>query len=87
LGFCDVPWPTFAQPRSLEELTPAKVAKFVLSPSHPGEAHRDKIRNALRRWHPDRFGRVLARATDDERESLEEGMGIVARCLNDLLEK
>ncbi|TBU24984.1 hypothetical protein BD311DRAFT_765504 [Dichomitus squalens] len=87
LGFRDVPWPMFSQPRSLEELSEAKVAKFVLSPSHAGETRRDKIRNALKRWHPDRFGRLSGRVKEEEKEAIEDGVGIVARCLNDLLER
>ncbi|KAH9894801.1 hypothetical protein C8Q73DRAFT_691652 [Cubamyces lactineus] len=87
LGFRDVPWPMFSRPRKLEDITPARVTRFVLSPLQPGETRRDKVRNALRRWHPDRFGRVLARVGEEERESVEEGVGIVVRCLNDLLER
>ena len=87
LGFRDIPWPTFAQPTALEDLSPAKVAMFVLSPLHPGETRREKVRNALRRWHPDRFGRLASRIEEGEKEAIEEGVGIVARCLNDLLER
>ncbi|KAI0633819.1 hypothetical protein C8Q77DRAFT_1025437, partial [Trametes polyzona] len=87
LGFRDIPWPTFSQPRSLDDLTAARVTRFVLSPLHPGETRRDKVRNALRRWHPDRFGRVLARVDDGDREMVEEGVGVVVRCLNSLLER
>ena len=60
---------------------------FVLSPLHPGERRREKVRNALRRWHPDRFGRLSPRLKEEDREAIEEGMGTVARCLNDLLER
>lgn len=87
LGFRDIPWPTFSQPKALEGLSPAKVAMFVLSPLHPGETRREKIRNALRRWHPDRFARLAGRIEEAEKEAIEEGVGIVARCLNDLLER
>ncbi|KAI9059144.1 hypothetical protein FKP32DRAFT_1596474 [Trametes sanguinea] len=85
LGFRDIPWPMFSQPRKLDDLTAARVTRFVLSPLHPGETRREKVRNALRRWHPDRFGRLLARVGEKEKESIEEGVGIVVRCLNDLL--
>ena len=87
LGFRDIPWPMFSQPRSSQDISPSKVAMFVLSPLHPGESRRDKIRNALKRWHPDRFGRLSARVEEAEREAVEEAVGIVARCLNDLLER
>ena len=87
LGFRDIPWPTFSQPKALEGLSSAKVAMFVLSPLHPGETRREKIRNALRRWHPDRFARLAGGIEEAEKEAIEEGVGIVARCLNDLLER
>ncbi|PIL33919.1 hypothetical protein GSI_03626 [Ganoderma sinense ZZ0214-1] len=87
LGFRDIPWPVFSQPKAFGDLSPAKVAMFVLSPLHPGETKREKVRNALRRWHPDRFGRLAGRIEETEKEAIEEGVGIVARCLNDLLER
>ncbi|KAI0644407.1 hypothetical protein C8Q79DRAFT_894220, partial [Trametes meyenii] len=87
LGFRDIPWPVFSQPQALDELAPAKVTRFVLSPLHPGETRREKVRTALRRWHPDRFGRVLARVGEEDREAVEEGVGIVVRCLNGMLER
>ena len=87
LGFRDIPWPMFSQPRSLDDISPSKVALFVLSPMHPGETRRDKIRNALKRWHPDRFGRLSSRVEEADKEAIEEGVGIVVRCLNDLLER
>ena len=87
LGFRDVPWPMVSQPRALADIREDKVAAFVLSPLYPGEMPRDKIRNALKRWHPDRFGRLWSRVRGEERELIEEGVGIVARCLSDLLER
>ncbi|KAI0737531.1 hypothetical protein C8Q80DRAFT_1115060 [Daedaleopsis nitida] len=87
LGFRDIPWPMFSQPRALRDITPTKVSLFVLSPLHPGETRREKIRNALKRWHPDRFGRLSSRMEEADKEAVEEGVGIVVRCLNDLLER
>lgn len=87
LEFRDIPWPMFSRPKSLSDIKPAKVTLFVLSPLHPGETRREKIRNALKRWHPDRFGRISSRVEEADREAVEEGMGIVVRCLNDLLER
>jgi len=46
---------------------------------------KERIKSALRRWHPDRFGRVLGRVDEKDKEAVERGVGIVARCLNDLL--
>ena len=49
---------------------------------------RDRLKDLLRRWHPDRFdARYLERVGDDrERDMVKEGAGIVARVLNQLLE-
>lgn len=48
---------------------------------------KDRVRSALRRWHPDRFGRILAKVRDEDKARVEEGVGLVVRCLNDLLER
>ncbi|EPT04448.1 hypothetical protein FOMPIDRAFT_1021746 [Fomitopsis schrenkii] len=88
LTFRSMPWPVFVQPQTLEDITPARVASFVLSPSHSeGQSKKDRVKAALRRWHPDRFGRWLAMVEESDRRSVEEGAGIVVRCLNSLLER
>jgi hypothetical protein len=84
LRFVDIPWPTAAGAWP----TPDAVAVFVLAPAHSAElSRRDRLRAALLRWHPDRFGRVLARVAEEERETVDAAAGVVARCLNDLLAK
>lgn len=88
LTFRSIPWPMFYSPHRVEEITPARVAMFVLSPLHSeGQSRKDRIKSALRRWHPDRFGRVLARVNDRDRAAVEEGVGVIVRCLNNLLER
>jgi len=86
LRFKSIPWPTTVPPRSVADITPAAVAKFIFSPAHSeGMGRKERIKCALRRWHPDRFGRVLGRVYGKDKEAVERGVGIVARCLNDLL--
>jgi hypothetical protein len=86
LRFKSIPWPTTVPPRSVADITPAAIAKFIFSPAHSGGMGRkERIKCALRRWHPDRFGRVLGRVDEKDKEAVERGVGIVARCLNDLL--
>ena len=86
LRFKSIPWPTTVQPRNVAEITPVAIAKLILSPAHSeGMSRKERIRNALLRWHPDRFGRVLGRVDEKDREAVERGVGIVARCLNELL--
>jgi len=86
LKFKSVPWPTTVPPRNVAEITPAAVARFIFSSAHSqGMSRRERIKSALRRWHPDRFGRMLSRVTEKDKAAVERGVGIVARCLNDLL--
>ncbi|EMD37744.1 hypothetical protein CERSUDRAFT_83482 [Gelatoporia subvermispora B] len=86
LTFRTIPWPTFSPPRDAEDITPARIALFILSPTHSeGQTRKERIKNALRRWHPDRFGRLLARVKESDKEEVEKAVGCVARCLNSLL--
>jgi hypothetical protein len=86
LRFKSIPWPTTVPPRNVGDITPVAIAKFIFSSAHSeGMPRKERIRSALRRWHPDRFGRVLGRVNERDKEAVERGAGIVARCLNDLL--
>ncbi|KAF8492323.1 hypothetical protein F5888DRAFT_904334 [Russula emetica] len=86
LRFKSIPWPMTVPPKSVADITPVGIAKFIFSPAHSeGMGRKERIKCALRRWHPDRFGRVLGRVDGKDKEAVERGVGIVARCLNDLL--
>ena len=90
LTFERIPWPVADGPqgRTLDMLRPEAIREFLLSPAHsPDMSSKDRIRAALRRWHPDKFTRVLNQVMESDRDAVEEGMGIVVRCLNDMLEK
>ncbi|KAH9994920.1 hypothetical protein BJV74DRAFT_770149, partial [Russula compacta] len=91
LTFERIPWPVAEVPldRSLDVLLrPDAIRQFLLSPTHsPDLSPRDRIRAALRRWHPDKFARVLSQVMESDRDIVAEGMGIVVRCLNDMLER
>lgn len=88
LSFKSIPWPVFSMPGKAEDITPARVAMFLLSPNHSNDQSRkERIKAALRRWHPDRFGRILLRVAEEDKKEVEEGVGIVARCLNNLMER
>lgn len=85
--FESIPWPMVSQPHKVEDITPARMAMFLLSPMHSeGQSKKERVRAALRRWHPDRFGRTLGRVNDQDRVAVERGAGIIVRCLNSLLE-
>jgi hypothetical protein len=88
LGFKDVPWPTRVVPASPSDITPSAIVNLLLSPFHSTkQVRKERIRSAQLRWHPDRFRRILNRVKEEDREAVEEGVGIIARCLNDLMSK
>jgi hypothetical protein len=94
LTFERIPWPVADVPPSrldwtLDELLkPEAICEFLLSTAHsPDVSPKDRIRAALRRWHPDKFSRMLSQVMESDRDSVAEGVGIVVRCLNDMLEK
>ncbi|KAI0081289.1 hypothetical protein K474DRAFT_1419727 [Panus rudis PR-1116 ss-1] len=88
LTFDDIPWPVFAPPKRNEDISPGRITMFLLSPNHSkDQSRKERIKLALRRWHPDRFGRVLNRAVEQDRAKIEECAGVVVRCLNNLLER
>ena len=88
LGFRDIPWPLLVAPARASDLTPENISGFLLHPAHSSNhSRRERIRNALLRWHPDRFHRTLNRVVDSEKSVVEEGVGVIARCLNELFAK
>ena len=100
LTFERIPWPVAkgedaarllrldGTAQALDALRPEAIREFLLSSAHsPDVAPKDRIRAALRRWHPDKFARVLSLVIESDRDAVAEGMGIVVRCLNDMLER
>jgi len=71
-----------------ELLRPEAIREFLLSPAHsPEVSSKDRIRTALRRWHPDKFSRLLGLVVESDRDVVADGVGIVVRCLNEMLER
>lgn len=88
IEFKKTPWPLIIPPRNTGDLTRDAIVAFLFSPLHSQTMSRkDRIRSAQLRWHPDRFRRFDSRITDEDRAAVEEGVGIVARCLNELMER
>lgn len=94
LQWTDFPWPvlSFSGPTRMEDLTLEAVADYVFAPlrlHHDRTMSKERLKEIIRRWHPDRFEvKYLARVVDlDEREMVREGAGMVVRFLNDLLGK
>jgi hypothetical protein len=88
LSFRNIPWPLISPPKSIEDITPAAIQTFLLSPAHSQTtSSKDRLRSAQLRWHPDRFRRLHNRIEESEKAMIEEGAGVVARCLNELMER
>ena len=83
----DFPWPMFKRPKSPDDLTSPAITAYMLSSVHPQDrATKERIKDNIRRWHPDRFNsQLLTKVKESERERVSEGAGSVARILNDLL--
>ena len=78
----------------VDDLTIDAVSTFLLpssteddrDPEVSRKEHRERIRDAMLRFHPDKFeGRVMPRVRDDERDAVREAVGVVARTLNTLM--
>ena len=89
LGWGSFPWPMLKKPTEPEELTRVAIGAYVLSPHHPtdkSKAARDRLRDHIEKWHPDRFEtKLLRKVRVEEREKVREGAGLVARNLNEML--
>ncbi|KZT20917.1 hypothetical protein NEOLEDRAFT_1074426 [Neolentinus lepideus HHB14362 ss-1] len=81
------PWPMFKRPREPEELTTLAISAYILSPHYPSDkSSKDRIKEHIRRWHPDRFEtKLLPKVKEEEQGKVKEGAGVVARGLNELL--
>lgn len=86
LAFSDIPWPLASSPLTPEQISPTEIKAFLLSPLHSqDQTRKDRIRHAQLRWHPDRFSRFLKRVRDEDKAAVEEGAGIVARIINEMM--
>ena len=88
LSFSSIPWPTLNRPSGPSSITLEAISSFLLSDAHSNsQKPKERIKEALRRWHPDRFVRFLRRVLPEDRAVVEEAVGVVARCLNELMRK
>jgi hypothetical protein len=83
------PWPVWKTPKDPEDLTSTHIGAYVLSQYYPGDkskSTKDRIKEHIRRWHPDRFEtKYLPKVREGDREKVKEGAGVVARVLNEML--
>jgi len=87
LSFATMPWPTVMQPKDAANITKDSIREFLLSHYHSKDvSHKDRVRAALKMWHPDKFKRTLDRVESKDKALVDEAAGVVARCLNGLME-
>ncbi len=88
LRFGDIPWPIFSTgPFNPADITTNRVRQFLLSRFHSTDkTTKERLRNALIVWHPDKFQtRWLKLVDEKERTLVTEGVNAVARAIYDLL--
>lgn len=87
LTFAAMPWPVLNPPSEPDSITRKAISNFILSHYHStSKTRKERLREALLKWHPDRFeSRFLQKVPEGtERDRVREGVGNVIRCLNEL---
>jgi hypothetical protein len=88
IGFRDVAWPVAKSPESPDELTVGAVREFVLAPLRGKDIapskRKDRIRQLLLRYHPDKAGFLLSRVAEEEKDLVLEGISNVFMSLKSL---
>jgi hypothetical protein len=92
LGWNSFAWPVFKRPSEPDDMTTVAISAYVLSNYAPdantAKSAKDRIKDQLKRWHPDKFEtRILHRVVEEEREKVKTGAGVVVRGLNEMLNK
>lgn len=88
LTFNNIPWPVFSRPSAISQLNSRTIGAFLLSSLHDGggSTRRERIRNAMRLWHPDKWmGRYMSRVDPRHAQAVKDGVNTVARALTELL--
>jgi len=95
LAFHDIPWPIVDAYRrrrthdedqcfGVDDLTAKAITLFLFSKEK--RDRKEKLREAIRRFHPDKFeGRFIPRVRAQDQARVVEGIGQVSRILNSLL--
>ncbi|KAF8706595.1 hypothetical protein RHS03_04686, partial [Rhizoctonia solani] len=92
LGFADLPWPCHPLPQlplDSDALSKQTVSAFLLSPLHSiGKPRKQRLREALLLYHPDRFvSKWMGRVKKEDTRAVQEAVGRVARVLTALVEE
>ncbi|EIW80386.1 hypothetical protein CONPUDRAFT_137619 [Coniophora puteana RWD-64-598 SS2] len=82
-------------PITMEHLTPSAIAAFILpqlddestSPQERDRSRKDALRDAMLRFHPDKFeGRVLRQVVEADQDPVREAVGVIVRAVRGLME-
>lgn len=88
IGFMDVAWPVATLPEGPEELTVGAVKEFVLAPLRRKDIapsnRKDRVRQLLLRYHPDKTAFLLSRVAEEEKDRVLEGINNVFMSLKSL---
>ncbi|KAF8881245.1 hypothetical protein BD779DRAFT_1547035, partial [Infundibulicybe gibba] len=81
------PWPLLKPPSGPHEITLTAINAYIISPERDGaQTTKDRVKEHLRRWHPDRFEtKLLGKVVAEERDAVKMGAAAVARSLSTLL--
>ena len=83
LVWSSFPWPVLRAVSSAGELTEGTIGAYIESPYH-GDSNslKERIKEHIRRWHPDRFDtRLLPKVVERERDAVKEGARTIYRIL------
>ncbi|KAF8526651.1 hypothetical protein BU17DRAFT_40488 [Hysterangium stoloniferum] len=88
-SFSEIPWPILRGNNTalgLNDLTGHAIAAFLLHPlKEPRKSRKEKLREAMLHYHPDKFGRFMHRVVPEDERRVQDGVGIVTKCLTDLM--
>ncbi|KAF7315610.1 hypothetical protein MIND_00076400 [Mycena indigotica] len=87
LAFAEIPWPLPLGHtlKTTDDIIGKDVEAFLLSPLHSvGQSRKERVRQALLRWHPDRCRGWLAKVKERDRAKVETAAGVVARQVNEI---
>ena len=88
IGFKDVAWPVAKPPENPDGLTVDAVREFVLAPLRvkgiTSSKRKDRIRQLLLRYHPDKTAFLLSRVAEEEKDRVLEGVNDVFMSLKSL---
>ncbi|QRV81956.1 hypothetical protein RhiJN_09971 [Ceratobasidium sp. AG-Ba] len=88
LNFHNIPWPVFSPPQQVSQLNTRTIGAFILSSLHEGGGgtRRERVRNAMRLWHPDKWmARHMAKVDPRHAQVVRDGVNAVAGALTELL--